>query len=256
MPQKESHQLKPLACIACTALWPSAAIPPHHQGGGHAVAVHRYPDLIAGNLPRVGEEQKGASRQGRIEKVFTGTTEDLLRDHDPEADTQGRLPQRDIGRHDQGEQHGGDKKTFVDFVVAYAREDRLPDDGDREHDDVEGNEVQRAVNQAGQDAVGVIAHGVQEHGAPVVDGGQPHLGHPQIGLIAGVVPADQQARKGGDVDIYHDPFEVQTIPHMGRCVGVDLWGIEKSVYCLVDGIEVVETSTLGKQWMEVFQDTA
>src|SRR5690625_5856117 len=53
---------------------------------------------------RVSEKQKGTARECRVEKVFAGSAKNFYSHHNPEADTQGRLPQWQIGRTDQRKQ--------------------------------------------------------------------------------------------------------------------------------------------------------
>ena len=63
----------------------------------------------------------------------------------PKADTQGHLPQRDIRRQDQGEQHRGDEEPFVDLVTADGSEQHLPETADDEGGQVHRQEERSSL---------------------------------------------------------------------------------------------------------------
>jgi hypothetical protein len=113
------------------------------QGRRAAVAVDGGPHGVAGQLCRVGEVQEGAARQRRVEEVLAGAAEHFLADDDAEADTQGRLPQRQVRRADQGEQDRGDEEALVDLVAALDREQYFPEPADDKGHGVDRQEIQR-----------------------------------------------------------------------------------------------------------------
>src|SRR6056297_3093696 len=71
------------------------------ERGRTGEAFRRGPHRVAGHLHRVGEVEERAAGQCRVQEVLAGAAEDLLADHDAEADAQRRLPQRRGGSEDQ-----------------------------------------------------------------------------------------------------------------------------------------------------------
>src|SRR5690606_12755850 len=86
------------------------------QRSSASKTVDGRPYHVTGHLRRVGKEQEGTTRKGRVEEVLAGTTKHFLADHHAEADAQRYLPQRNARRQNQGKQDRGYEETFVDFV--------------------------------------------------------------------------------------------------------------------------------------------
>ena len=94
---------------------------------GARETVHRRPDLVAGDLRRVGKIDKGPGNQGRIHEISAHPPKDLLGEDDPETDTQRNLPQGDGCRQGQGKEQAGDQKGFGHFMAADQVEQPLPE---------------------------------------------------------------------------------------------------------------------------------
>ena len=224
------------------------------QGGGPGVAVRRHPDPVAGQLGRVGEEQKGPAGQGRVEEVLAGAAEDLLGDHHTEADPQRHLPQGDGGGADQGEQGTGHQKAFVQLMAADNAEQGLPEathqvghQPDRHKPD---RTHQQVVQQAGR--VAAMAGCGQKGPAPALKlaaagckGG--------VGLQTGVPEGHEEAGQQGDHHGDHDPFQVQGVPQVGAARGDRAGGVQEAVRRLVERVEALKPAAGTYQGMQLVQ---
>ena len=216
------------------------------EGGGARVAVHRHPHLIPRHEGGVGEEQEGARHQGRIHEVLAGAAEDLLAQHHAEADPQRRLPQRQIGRQDQREQHRGDEKAFVDLVPADRGEQHFPGDADDEDRRIERQEIEPALNQVVPRARRIDpGQQAQNRETPAVLRRQQVGvgGERQIGLIADVPHAERHDRKCGQPHRGHHPLQVHGVAHVRRGAGDRIGAVEQRVDGFVQRLEAMERAT-------------
>jgi hypothetical protein len=172
----------------------------------------------------------------------------------PERD----LPQRDRRRQDQGVEQRGDEETLVDFVVAHDREHDFPEAPGHQRDDVDRQEIQEAMPEAGGDAVRVVAdaHARQHGAAPALGRGHAQLGHGEIRLQADVVHAEQRARQHRNHDIGHDALQVDGIAHVRRAARHVARGVQEGVDQLVERAVLLEAPAASEHRLDTVQELA
>src|SRR5690606_31961657 len=168
------------------------------------------------------------------------TAEDFLAHHHAEGNTQRCLPQGQIRRNDQGEEHGCDEEAFVDLVAALDGEEHFPEAADDEGHRVDRQEEGRTMPEAVPDAVRVIAGEHLDHCAvPALDTAGAGGGEDGVGLPAHVVHAVEHGREGADPHGDHDALEVDAVAHMGGAAGYAAGLIENRINRFVQGVPAV-----------------
>ena len=218
----------------------------HAQHGCAGKTVNRRPHQFAGNLCRVGKEQKRTTRQSRVEEVLTGTTKHLFTDDHTEGDTQGHLPQRDGGRYDQGEQDRRNKEALVHFVLTHNGKQHFPETTDKKCGGVHRQEEHRTIDHVVPQAGRVVASEQgDEHTVPVSRSRQA-TGNSGIGLIADVPHTKKHGRESTQPDDTHHPLQVDGITHMAGVVGFVRRCVKQRVRRFIQRVELLVLTALDK----------
>ena len=115
-------------------------------------------------------------------------------------------------------------------MPAHQCKQHFPQPADGQRDEIGGQKIQKAVQQTGGQVVRSQRHAqrlqrcclpVQVFCTGLCDG--------EIGLQAGVVPAEQNAREGCQHDVEHQAFQVDGIAHVRGAHGFLTGRIQKGV---------------------------